>query len=85
MAHGVVISLVPLIYYADVAKSAIENVTHVAITSYFSPAIRELGSRVKEAGITIPNEVGFDPVVDHIYPIKVIGEVHEKGGNVLPS
>jgi hypothetical protein len=35
------------------------------------------------AGITIPNEAGVDPGVDHLYAVKVIGEVYEKGGQVL--
>jgi saccharopine dehydrogenase-like NADP-dependent oxidoreductase len=29
------------------------------------------------------NKVGVDPGVDHLYAVKVIGEVHEKGGQVL--
>lgn len=36
----------------------------------------------KEAGITILNEVGVDPGIDHLYAVKVIGEIHEKGGKV---
>ena len=29
------------------------------------------------------NEIGVDPGVDHVYAMKVIDEVHEKGGKVL--
>ncbi|KAF5241900.1 hypothetical protein FAUST_3594 [Fusarium austroamericanum] len=35
------------------------------------------------AGITVLNEVGVDPGVDHLCAIKTIDEVHEKGGKVL--
>ena len=28
------------------------------------------------------NEIGLDPGVDHLYAIKTIDEVHEKGGKV---
>ena len=80
--HDVVISLVPFIYHADVIQSAIEAKTHVVTTSYVSPAMRELDNAAKEAGITVLNEVGVDPGVDHLYAIKTIGEVHDKGGEV---
>jgi hypothetical protein len=44
--------------------------------------MRQLNGDVKEAGITVLNEVGVDPGVDHLYAIKTIGEVHDKGGKV---
>ncbi|KAJ4132424.1 hypothetical protein NW754_015240 [Fusarium falciforme] len=78
--HDVVISLVPFIYHANVIRSAIKAKTHVVTTSYVSPAMRELDGAAKEAGITVLNEVGVDPGVDHLYAIKTIGEVHDKGG-----
>ncbi|KAJ3542907.1 hypothetical protein NM208_g3851 [Fusarium decemcellulare] len=67
----------------DVVRSAIKGNTNVVTTSYVSPAIRELDAAAKEAGITILNEVGVDPGVDHLYAIKTISEVHDKGGRVL--
>ncbi|KAM7182976.1 Saccharopine dehydrogenase / Homospermidine synthase [Rhypophila sp. PSN 637] len=81
--HDVVISLVPFIYHADVITSAIKGKTQVVTTSYVSPAMRKLDAAAKEAGITVLNEVGVDPGVDHLYAVKTIGEVHEKGGQVL--
>lgn len=80
--HDVVISLVPFIYHVDVVKSAIKSKTNVVTTSYVSPAMRELDASIKEAGITVLNEVGMDPGVDHLYAVKTIDEVHEKGGKV---
>lgn len=81
-AHDLVISLIPYIYHAAVIKSAIKSKTQVVTTSYVSPAIKELEAAVKEAGITVLNEVGVDPGVDHLYAIKKIDEVHAKGGKV---
>lgn len=83
-SHDVVISLVPFIHHADVIRSAIRGKTHVVVTSYVSPAMRELDTAAKEAGITVLNEVGVDPGVDHLYAVKAIGEIHEKGGQVSP-
>ena len=81
-AHDLVISLVPYTYHASVIKSAIKSKKHVVTTSYVSPAIKELDSAAKEAGITVLNEVGVDPGVDHLYAIKKIDEIHAKGGKV---
>lgn len=44
--------------------------------------MRALDDAVKAAGITVLNEVGVDPGLDHMYAIKTINEVHEKGGKV---
>ena len=76
------ISLIPYIYHAAVIKSAIKSKTQVVTTSYVSQAIQDLDGAAKEAGITVLNEVGVDPGVDHLYAIKKIDEVHSKGGKV---
>lgn len=81
--HDLVISLVPFIHHVDVIESAIRGQTHVVTTSYISPAIRELAAAAQKAGITVLNEVGVDPGVDHLYAIKTIDEIHEKGGKVM--
>ncbi|KAF5678464.1 saccharopine dehydrogenase [Fusarium circinatum] len=81
--HDLVISLVPFVHHAAIVRSAIKGKTNAVTTSYVSPAIRELEDNAKAAGITVLNEVGVDPGVDHLYAIKTISEVHEKGGKIL--
>jgi spermidine synthase / saccharopine dehydrogenase (NADP+, L-glutamate-forming) len=81
-SHDLVISLIPYIHHAAVIKSAIKGKTHVVTTSYVSPAMRELDEEAKKAGIVVMNEIGLDPGIDHLYAIKTISEVHEKGGQV---
>ena len=55
---------------------------NVVTTSYVSPAMQELEPKVKEAGITVMNEIGLDPGIDHLYAVKTIEEVHKAGGKV---
>jgi saccharopine dehydrogenase (NADP+, L-glutamate forming) len=81
----VVISLIPYIYHAEVIKSVINSGTNVVTTSYVSDAIHSLDEAAKEAGITVLNEVGVDPSVDHLYAIKTINEMHAQGGKFLES
>ncbi|RYO81472.1 hypothetical protein DL764_009762 [Monosporascus ibericus] len=78
--HDLVISLVPFVYHAEVIRLAIKGKINVVTTSYISPAMKDLHDAAVEAGITVLNEVGVDPGVDHLYAVKAIGEIHEKGG-----
>lgn len=81
-AHDLVISLIPYTYHAAVIQAAIKGKTNVVTTSYISPAMRELDQAVKDAGIIVMNEIGLDPGIDHLYAVKTISEVHEKGGKI---
>ena len=81
-AYDIVISLIPYIYHAAIIKAAIKGKTHVVTTSYVSPAMKELDAEAKAAGIVVMNEIGLDPGIDHLYAVKIIDEVHGKGGKV---
>ncbi|KAM7192245.1 Saccharopine dehydrogenase / Homospermidine synthase [Naviculisporaceae sp. PSN 640] len=81
--HDLVISLIPYTFHAQVIKSAIRQKKHVVTTSYVSPAMMELDQACKEAGITVMNEIGLDPGIDHLYAVKTIEEVHKEGGKIL--
>ncbi|KAF2142985.1 uncharacterized protein K452DRAFT_248668 [Aplosporella prunicola CBS 121167] len=80
--HALTISLIPYTHHATVIKSAIRNKKHVVTTSYVSPAMMELDAEAKEAGITVMNEIGLDPGIDHLYAVKTIDEVHKAGGRI---
>lgn len=64
--HDLVISLIPYTYHKDVIKSAIRNKKNVVTTSYVSEAMKELEEECIKAGITVLNEVGLDPGIDHV-------------------
>ncbi|OBT89826.1 saccharopine dehydrogenase [Pseudogymnoascus sp. 03VT05] len=81
--HDLVISLIPYTFHAKVIESAIRNKKHVVTTSYVSPAMLELDQAAKDAGITVMNEIGLDPGIDHLYAVKTIEEVHAEGGKIL--
>ncbi|KAF2755823.1 saccharopine dehydrogenase [Pseudovirgaria hyperparasitica] len=80
--NDLVVSLVPYTFHALVIKSAIKSKKHVVTTSYVSPAMLELDAQAKEAGITVMNEIGLDPGIDHLWAIKTISEVHKAGGKI---
>lgn len=78
----VAISLIPYTFHPLVIKSAIRKKVNVVTTSYTSPAMLELETEIQEAGITVLNEIGLDPGIDHLYAIKTIDEVHKEGGKI---
>jgi saccharopine dehydrogenase (NADP+, L-glutamate forming) len=80
--HDLVISLVPYTFHSTIIKSAIRNKKNVVTTSYVSPAMLELEEDAKKAGITVMNEIGLDPGIDHLYAVKTIEEVHKAGGKI---
>ena len=80
--HDLVISLIPYTYHAAVIKAACQHKADVVTTSYVSDAIRALEPEIRAAGITVMNEIGLDPGLDHLYAVKAIKEVHDQGGQV---
>jgi spermidine synthase len=79
-SHDLVISLIPYIYHPDVIRAAIKGKTHVVTTSYVSPAMKAFEPELKAAGLVCMNEIGLDPGIDHLYAVKLIDDVHAKGG-----
>jgi len=77
-----VVSLLPATMHPHVAEFCIENGTNLVTASYVSPEIQALDERCKDAGITILNEVGVDPGMDHMSAMKIMDDIKERGGRV---
>ncbi|KAF4334265.1 saccharopine dehydrogenase [Fusarium beomiforme] len=80
--HDVTISLIPYTYHVAVIKAAIKAKKNVVTTSYVSPAMEELHEEAKAAGITVLNEIGVDPGVDHLYAVDFIDRIQQEGGKI---
>ncbi|KAJ3105973.1 hypothetical protein HDU96_008367 [Phlyctochytrium bullatum] len=81
--YDIVISLIPYTHHAKVIKAAVKHKKHVVTTSYISPAMLEHDESAKAAGITVMNEIGVDPGIDHLYAVKTFEEVHALGGKIV--
>ena len=81
--HDLTISLIPYTYHAAVIQAAIRRKKHVVTTSYINPAMQALDEEARRAGITVMNEIGLDPGIDHLFAVKTIEEVHAAGGKIL--
>lgn len=80
--HDLVISLLPYSFHPDIAKLCIKHKKNMVTASYISPAMRELNKAAQEAGITIMNEVGVDPGIDHMLAMQCFDEVRRAGGKI---
>ncbi len=78
-----VISLLPYIYHVKVAKLCIEFGKNMVTTSYVSPAMQALDEAAKEAGVTLLNEIGVDPGIDHMSAMQIIHDAQAHGGEIV--
>jgi saccharopine dehydrogenase (NADP+, L-glutamate forming)/spermidine synthase len=77
-----VISMVPYAFHPKVAELCIAHKKQMVTTSYVSDAMKKLDADARKAGIIILNELGLDPGIDHMEAMRVIHEIHEKGGKL---
>ncbi|CAE7457430.1 AASS, partial [Symbiodinium microadriaticum] len=73
---------VEYVMYSQAAEHAIRHKTDMVTASYVSEDMRKMDTRVKQAGITILNEVGLDPGIDHMMIMKAVDDIHSRGGKV---
>ena len=78
-----VISMVPYAFHPKVAELCIAHKKQMVTTSYVSDTMKKLDADARKAGIIILNEVGLDPGIDHMEAMRVIHEIHDKGGKLV--
>ncbi|KAI7832971.1 mitochondrial alpha-aminoadipic semialdehyde synthase [Kickxella alabastrina] len=78
----VVVSLVPAHLHPQIASAAIRRQKHMVTASYLSPEMQRLDASAKDASVTIINEIGLDPGIDHCSAMKIIDEEHARGGKI---
>ncbi|EPB65919.1 saccharopine dehydrogenase, partial [Ancylostoma ceylanicum] len=77
-----VISMLPARFHVEVAKDCIDLKTNLITPSYVSKEMKALHEDAQKAGITIMNEIGVDPGIDHMSAMKIIDEIKGKGGKL---
>lgn len=79
----IVVSMLPAFMHPIVAKECVNQGKNMATASYVSDSMRALDAEAKQKGITLLNELGVDPGIDHMSAMKGIDEIREKGGKLL--
>lgn len=78
-----VVSLLPYSLHPKIAEQCVRFKTNMVTASYLSPKMTELHQAAADAGITIVNEVGLDPGIDHFLAMECFDDVHLNGGKVM--
>lgn len=76
----IVISMLPAHMHISVAKDCVRLKKNMVTASYVSKEMRALESEAVKNGVTIINEIGVDPGIDHLSAMKVIDEIRGRGG-----
>lgn len=80
--HRITVSLLPPGFHVEVAGSCLRNRKPMVTTSYVKKEMQDLNDDAIKAGVLILNEMGLDPGIDHMSAMKIIDNVHDKGGKV---
>lgn len=78
-----VISMLPAHMHIAVAKDCLTYKKHMVTASYVSKEMQALNQEAKKAGITLMNEIGVDPGIDHMSAMKIIDEIKAQGGKII--
>jgi saccharopine dehydrogenase (NADP+, L-glutamate forming) len=76
------VSMLPYAYHPTVAKYCVKHRVHMVTTSYVKPATAQLDAPARAAGVTLLNEMGVDPGIDHMTAMRVIHRVQRAGGQI---
>ena len=82
LEHDITVSLLPWVHHIMVAEKCIEHKKNLVTTSYVKPGMQALHQKAADAGIIILNELGLDPGIDHMSAMRIIDQVHAKGGKI---
>lgn len=77
-----VISILPYFLHPTIAQKCIQKGKNMLTASYTSAEMRELGEAASSAGITILNEIGLDPGIDHLLAMECFDQVKSNGGRI---
>jgi saccharopine dehydrogenase-like NADP-dependent oxidoreductase len=78
----IVISMLPPALHFLVAKGCVRFSKHLLTASYVDDAIKGLEKEIAEKNLLFLCEMGLDPGIDHMSAMKIIDEIHSKGGKI---
>lgn len=77
-----VVSMLPADMHPPVAQACIQLKRHFVSASYVSPEVRALDEVADRAGITLLNEMGVDPGIDHMSAIQKLDQLRADGARI---
>lgn len=81
--HDFVISMLPASMHTEIAEDCVRMGKSMATASYVSDSMKALDKYAKEKNIVLFNEMGLDPGIDHASAMRIIDDIHQKGGKII--
>ncbi len=81
-SHDLVISLVPFSFHPLVARHCLEKRKHLVTASYVSEEMANFDIEATNRDLIFLNEIGLDPGIDHMSAMRIIDDVHSRGGKI---
>ncbi|MEM9103939.1 MAG: saccharopine dehydrogenase C-terminal domain-containing protein [Pseudomonadota bacterium] len=75
----IVVSLVPYQFHTQIAEICVEQGKHLVTASYESHGMKALHDKALARGVTLLNEIGLDPGIDHLSAMKMINNFRADG------
>ncbi|VAX04835.1 Saccharopine dehydrogenase [NADP, L-glutamate-forming], partial [hydrothermal vent metagenome] len=75
----IIVSMLPADFHVQVAKLALEEKCHMVTSSYLSPDMAALNDEARAKDISLVNEVGLDPGIDHLLAHIIMDEARKAG------
>ena len=82
-AVDLVVSMVPAHMHLPIATACVRSKTHFVSASYVAPEMRALDEQAHRAGVTLLNEVGVDPGIDHMSAMEKLDRLRDGGAKIV--
>jgi len=79
---SIIISMLPPALHSKVAKDCVVFSKHLLTASYVDDEIRSMQAEIKNKNLLFLCEMGLDPGIDHMSAMKLIDDIHAKGGHI---
>ena len=73
----IVVSMLPGDWHVPAAQLCLERGAHFVSSSYISPEMRGLDGEAKAAGLSLVNEIGLDPGIDHLMAHALVADYQQ--------
>ncbi len=80
--HDLVISMLPHFMHMDVLRDCLRLKKNVITPSYVPEELWPLNAEFKKADLTVLNEMGVDPGIDHMSAMRILDDLRAKGAKM---
>jgi saccharopine dehydrogenase-like NADP-dependent oxidoreductase len=77
-----VVSMLPAFLHPPVAEACVHHRKHFVSASYVSPELRALSEAADRSGVTLLNEMGVDPGIDHMSAMEKLDGLRASGARI---